>query len=104
MKSPNTWPLCALGDRQRIARTHRMGGMFCADGDRLDQELAEARQVFDMAETRRHAGTSPIEAFKEDADASEKLVFARFAFVNHKAGCKVCVSDRAPRYAGMVGL
>jgi hypothetical protein len=78
--------------------------MLCAHGDRLDQELAEARQVFDMAENHRHAGTSPIEAFKEEADASEKFVYARFAFVNHKAGCKVCVSDRAPRYAGMVGL
>jgi hypothetical protein len=79
--------------------------MLCADGDRLGQELAEARQVSDMAETQRHAGTSPIEGrIKEQPDASEKLVYARFAFVNHKAGCKVCVSDRAPRSAGMVEL
>jgi hypothetical protein len=70
--------------------------MLCADGDRLGQEFAEAKQVFDVAETRRPAGTSPIEVrSKEQSDASEKVVHARFAFVNHKAGCKVCVSDRA---------
>jgi hypothetical protein len=71
--------------------------MLCADGNRLAQELAEARQIFDAAETNRPAGTSPIEVrIKEQAGARESLSNARFAFVNHKAGCNVCESDRAP--------
>jgi hypothetical protein len=71
--------------------------MLCADGNRLGQELVEARQVFDAAETDRPAETSSIEVrIKEQARARQKLSNARFAFVNHRAACKVCESDCAP--------
>ena len=38
---------------------HRVHGMLCAYGNRLGQELDEAREVFDIADTQRHVATFP---------------------------------------------
>jgi hypothetical protein len=71
----------------------------------LGHALDGARQVFDVAETQCLAGSFPIQSrSKEQIDASETLVLARFAFVDHKAGCKMCMSDRALRYPTKVSL
>lgn len=76
--------------------------MFCAYGDRLGRNLNEAREAFDIAETQSCAATYPLEArSKERTDAGRKLVDARFAFVVHKAGCEVCMSDQAPTSVGV---
>ena len=64
--------------------------------DPLDQRLKSlAAPLYARAALRAHEIASAIEL------RSQRLVEARFAFVNHKAGCKVCVSDRVPASVGV---
>ena len=63
--------------------------MLCATGSRVGQTFSEAKQAFDLIETRMDDTTMPLDIRgKERADASQRLIDARFAFVDHKAPCK----------------
>jgi hypothetical protein len=79
--------LCVLGDTQASSELHAL-----CKGTDSTKSWMKPDKCSTWPKSQRHAGHSPIEARRrEQADASEKVVDARFAFVNYKAGCTVYV-------------